>query len=157
STRVFLVKTPPAHVAAHVVRTLLAALAFTIGMDPATSYGQGLGDCANPPPQINKKALQKQSAAVQQAVAGLANLIVAQGLSVPGGSVAVVIDQDVVFAAGFGCATLPPSGCPKHGPGAKGVAATPSTFYRIESVTKVFEALMTMQQRDKPNHGQPSF
>ena len=136
---------------------LVGALALITGGMPAVSRAQGLGDCTNPSPQINKKALKNQPPAVQQAVAGFADLILAQGLNVPGVSVAVVIDQDVIFAAGFGCATLPPSGDPKHGPGSKGVPATASTIYRIESVTKIFEAVMTMQQRDKQHHGQPTF
>jgi CubicO group peptidase (beta-lactamase class C family) len=124
------------------IRATVSALILVSGAMPTPSRAQGLGDCTNPPPRINARALQKLPASVQHAVAGFADLIQAQALNVPGVSVAVVIDQDVIFAGGFGCATLPTSSSP-------GVAATPSTFYRIESVTKVFEAVMMMQQRDR--------
>jgi len=52
-------------------------------------------------------------------------------------SAAVVYDQEVVWAKGFGYADVE-----------KKVSATPQTIYRIASITKVFTATALMQLRD---------
>ena len=56
---------------------------------------------------------------------------------VPGVSIVIVHDQDVLLAKGFGYADLE-----------KKIPADPQTLYRVGSVTKVFTALMLMQLRD---------
>lgn len=55
----------------------------------------------------------------------------------PGLAVGVVYDQTVVWSRGFGYADL-----------ATQQAATPSTLYRIASITKLFTSLAVMQLRD---------
>src|SRR5262247_62286 len=56
---------------------------------------------------------------------------------IPGMSIVIVHDQDVLLAKGFGYADLE-----------KKIPADPQTVYRIGSVTKSFTALMLMQLRD---------
>ncbi|MFC1483933.1 serine hydrolase domain-containing protein [Candidatus Neomarinimicrobiota bacterium] len=56
----------------------------------------------------------------------------------PGVSIAVVHDQDIVYTKGFGYADVQ-----------KGVKATPDTKYVIASISKQFTALAIMQLRDK--------
>jgi CubicO group peptidase (beta-lactamase class C family) len=56
----------------------------------------------------------------------------------PGLSIAVVSDQKLVWAKGFGYADAE-----------KGVKATPKTRYRIASITKLFTSTAIMQLRDK--------
>jgi CubicO group peptidase (beta-lactamase class C family) len=56
---------------------------------------------------------------------------------IPGVSIVIVHDQDVLLAKGFGYADLE-----------KKIPADPQTVYRTGSVTKVFTALMLMQLRD---------
>jgi CubicO group peptidase (beta-lactamase class C family) len=56
---------------------------------------------------------------------------------VPGLSVAIVHDQDLVWARGFGWASLE-----------RQIPATPETLYRIASITKLFTATALLQLRD---------
>lgn len=56
---------------------------------------------------------------------------------IPGMSMVIVYDQEVLLARGFGYADLE-----------KQIPADPKTVYRIGSVTKAFTALMLMQLRD---------
>jgi CubicO group peptidase (beta-lactamase class C family) len=56
---------------------------------------------------------------------------------VPGLSIAVVYDQDLVWSKGYGFADLE-----------KEIPATPSTVYRIGSITKLFTATAILQLRD---------
>jgi len=56
---------------------------------------------------------------------------------IPGMSIVIVHDQDVLLVKGFGYADLE-----------KKIPADPQTVYRIGSVTKAFTALMLMQLRD---------
>jgi CubicO group peptidase (beta-lactamase class C family) len=56
---------------------------------------------------------------------------------IPGMSIVIVHDQEVLLAKGFGYADLE-----------KKIPADPQTVYRVGSVTKVFTALMLMQLRD---------
>jgi CubicO group peptidase (beta-lactamase class C family) len=56
---------------------------------------------------------------------------------VPGLSIAIVHDQALVWAAGFGHAALEPSR-----------PATPDTLYRIASITKLFTSTAILQLRD---------
>jgi CubicO group peptidase (beta-lactamase class C family) len=56
---------------------------------------------------------------------------------IPGLSIAIVYDQEIVWAKGFGYADLK-----------KKIASTPSTVYRIGSITKVFTSSAIMQLRD---------
>jgi CubicO group peptidase (beta-lactamase class C family) len=56
---------------------------------------------------------------------------------VPGLSVAIVHDQDIVWARGFRYVNLE-----------AGIPADPQTVYRVGSVTKLFTATMLMQLRD---------
>ena len=55
----------------------------------------------------------------------------------PGLSIGVVYDQDLIWAKGYGFANV-----------AKQIPATPSTRYRIASISKVFTATAIMQLRD---------
>lgn len=57
---------------------------------------------------------------------------------IPGLSAAVVYDQEILWAKGFGYADLE-----------KKTAATPQTLYRVGSITKLFTATMLMQLRDQ--------
>lgn len=56
---------------------------------------------------------------------------------VPGLSIAIVHDQELVWAAGFGRARLEPAR-----------PATPDTLYRIASITKLFTSTAILQLRD---------
>lgn len=56
----------------------------------------------------------------------------------PGVSIAIVHDQDIVYSKGFGYADLK-----------KGIKAAPDTYYRIGSISKQFTAISIMQLRDK--------
>lgn len=56
---------------------------------------------------------------------------------IPGMSVAVVYDQEVIWSKGFGFADV-----------SKKTPATPQTIYRVASITKLFTATMLMQLRD---------
>src|SRR5262249_52395 len=56
---------------------------------------------------------------------------------IPGMSMVIVYDQEVLLASGFGYADLE-----------KQIPADPQTVYRLGSVTKAFTALMLMQLRD---------
>jgi CubicO group peptidase (beta-lactamase class C family) len=57
---------------------------------------------------------------------------------VPGVSIAVVFDQEIVWAKGYGYADLD-----------KKIHATPTTVYRIGSITKLFTATAILQLRDE--------
>jgi CubicO group peptidase (beta-lactamase class C family) len=57
---------------------------------------------------------------------------------VPGLSIAVVFDQDIVWAKGYGYSDLE-----------KKIPATPSTVYRIGSITKLFTSTAILQLRDQ--------
>lgn len=56
---------------------------------------------------------------------------------IPGLSIVIVYDQDVIWSSGFGYADLETQ-----------TPATPQTIYRVGSVTKLFTATMLMQLRD---------
>ena len=56
----------------------------------------------------------------------------------PGVSIAIVYDQDIVYSKGFGYADLK-----------KGIKAEPDTYYPIGSISKQFTAISIMQLRDK--------
>jgi CubicO group peptidase (beta-lactamase class C family) len=55
----------------------------------------------------------------------------------PGLSIGIVYDQDLIWAKGYGYADL-----------ARRVSATPTTIYRIASISKLFTATAIMQLRD---------
>ncbi len=57
---------------------------------------------------------------------------------VPGLSIAVVFDQDIVWAKGYGYSDLENK-----------IPATPSTIYRIGSITKLFTSTAILQLRDQ--------
>lgn len=65
----------------------------------------------------------------------LENWLVEQNL--PGGSAAIIFDQEVIWSKGFGYADLE-----------KKTPSTPQTLYRVGSITKLFTATMLMQLRD---------
>ncbi len=56
---------------------------------------------------------------------------------IPGASVGLVVDQELVWSKGFGYADV-----------ARKAPATPETIYGICSITKLFTAIAVMQQRD---------
>lgn len=56
---------------------------------------------------------------------------------IPGASVGVVLDQELVFSKGYGFADV-----------AAGVPATPDTIYGICSISKLFTAVAVMMERD---------
>lgn len=116
--------------------SVLATLAVLATV--ATASPNGAPRCANPAPVIATGGVM-QDPAVADAVKGLAEAIEAdrQAGGIASVSVAVVHDQTILFAAGFGCANVE-----------RGLPATPDTVYGIGSVTKVFEATALMQQRD---------
>lgn len=62
----------------------------------------------------------------------------AQGSGVPGLSAAIVRDQEIVWAAGFGFADIE-----------KNIPATEKTLYRIASLSKPFAAVLLMQLVDQ--------
>jgi CubicO group peptidase (beta-lactamase class C family) len=102
----------------------------------AAAAQQPAARCQNPAPVIVGTG-DGVSAALAAALQRLPGELAQAAAELPGLAVAVVLDQQVIFAAGFGCADI-----------ATGTGATPQTVYKIESVTKVFEATMAMQQRD---------
>src|SRR5262245_33609913 len=55
----------------------------------------------------------------------------------PGLSIGIVLDQQLVWAKGFGFANI-----------AQKTPATPGTIYRIASITKLFTSMAIMQLRD---------
>src|SRR6185295_16521029 len=55
----------------------------------------------------------------------------------PGLSIGIVLDQTLVWAKGFGLANV-----------AEQIPATPSTIYRIASITKLFTSTSILQLRD---------
>lgn len=57
--------------------------------------------------------------------------------AIPGLSIAIVHDQDIVWAKGFGYADIEAE-----------IPADPQTVYRVGSITKLFTATMLMQLRD---------
>jgi len=57
---------------------------------------------------------------------------------VPGLSIAIVLDQEIVWAKGYGYSDLE-----------KKIPATPSTVYRIGSITKLFTSTAILQLRDQ--------
>ena len=59
---------------------------------------------------------------------------------IPGMSVGLIHDQDLVWAKGYGLAHRE-----------EGVAATPSTMYSVCSISKLFTSIGVMQQRDEGN------
>jgi CubicO group peptidase (beta-lactamase class C family) len=79
------------------------------------------------------------SPAVQSALTAIANQVEAARLSrsVAGLAVGIVFDQSVIFAQGFGCASLSPP-----------TEATAQTVFEMASITKTFTATMLMQLRD---------
>jgi len=85
----------------------------------------------------------KEPLAVHPGVAGalaLLDLWIGEQLAdrdLPGLSIAVVHNQELVWAKGYGFADL-----------AAGTPATPQTLYRLGSVTKLFTATAVMQLRD---------
>lgn len=106
---------------------------------PAQVVGQTAGGaqgCQNPAPAVASVG-GGVSPMLVSALQGLSGMLAPTVAQLPSLAVAVVLDQQVIFAAGFGCADI-----------AGGVAATPQTIYKIESITKVFDATMAMQQRD---------
>src|SRR5262249_39357806 len=119
---------------------LLLAMAFAGPMrGPVRAVGQkspGAPGCQNAAPAVANvgAGVSPMVVSALQALPGTLASTVAQ---LPSLAVAVVLDQQVIFAAGFGCADI-----------AGGVGATPQTIYKIESITKVFDATMAMQQRD---------
>ncbi|QPC84017.1 beta-lactamase family protein [Phototrophicus methaneseepsis] len=56
---------------------------------------------------------------------------------IPGMSVGIVVDQDLIWHQGYGSANIE-----------KGIAANEKTVYRVASITKLFTATMLMQLRD---------
>lgn len=56
----------------------------------------------------------------------------------PGLSVAVVLDQDVIFSKGYGFQNVE-----------RGIPASPQTVYRVMSVTKLFTVTMLLHLRDR--------
>lgn len=60
-----------------------------------------------------------------------------EDLDIPGISIGVVHDQDLIWSAGFGFADVE-----------RRVPATPSTIYSICSISKLFTSIAVMQQRD---------
>ena len=120
------------------VGRLALAVVLAIGFAGGVQAQSGAPQCANPAPVIATGGVM-QDPAVAAAVNGLAQAIEAdrQAGHIASVSIAVVHDQTILFAAGFGCANLE-----------RKQAATPDTIYSIGSVTKVFEATALMEQRD---------
>jgi len=115
------------------VAAAVALLAAPADRRPATA--RGTEECTNAPPLIDPSAPPDLKRAFEQ-VPPLVTALVSN-TTVPGISVGVIYDQRLVFAIGAGCADREMN-----------VPAGPGTVYRIESVTKLFEAMEMMQQRD---------
>jgi CubicO group peptidase (beta-lactamase class C family) len=79
------------------------------------------------------------AAAVRSAISLLSAWIEAQMAysGLPGLSIGIVHDQELVWSAGFGRARLEPT-----------LPATPGTLYRIASITKLFTSTAILQLRD---------
>jgi CubicO group peptidase (beta-lactamase class C family) len=140
---------PPLNRFAHIAATLLfATTILTLGAGdrgtPVHAADSGVtstsGQCPNPAPIIAGTDTPGVTPQVESALQNLPTNLSNEAAQLPSLTIAVVLDQEVIFAAGFGCADI-----------SKAVPATPQTIYKIESLTKVFEATMAMQQRDAGN------
>lgn len=110
-----------------IVRRLLAAVAALALVTPALAQ--------RPQPAVAGTADAKLAARLRAAERWLD--VYLEQEAVPGASVAIVHDQQIVWAKGFGYANL-----------AKRVPATPQTRYSICSISKLFTSLAAMQLRD---------
>ncbi len=122
---------------------LLLLLAIAASAPFALARPQGaraaLASCGSPTVEMSSSLPLLQQPAVASAVQSTIDQLAAarDADQVPGFSVVVVHDQDVVFSAGFGCADL-----------VKQTPVTPETPFVQNSITKLFTAVMLMQLRD---------
>lgn len=123
--------------AALVLTVLLTAA--TVGRAPLSAFQpvtQPALECAPAASIAPPSSLSPALAAVLDRIPKLAEAARQRG-NVPGVSVAVVQDQQVIYARGFGCADL----------GTRTPEA-PETILRAGSISKLFTATMLMQLRD---------
>src|SRR4029079_19046325 len=109
--------------------------ALAVGV-PARALLPGLGDAAwaQPRPSSADKARLDRFEQQVESVRGR--------LKIPGLSVAIVKDQDLLWAKGFGFADLE-----------NRVPATPDTLYSIASLTKTFAATLVLRLPEQGQRG----
>src|SRR5262245_34335078 len=105
----------------------LSVFAFVVVLTPADSYAADSGSAVAQRPEV-VAALEVFDTWVDWTV---------RNREQPAVSIGIVYDQDLVWAKGYGYADL-----------AKKVPATPSTAYRIASISKTFTAHAILQLRD---------
>jgi CubicO group peptidase (beta-lactamase class C family) len=126
------------------VRWAVVVLALAGGLlltGTATEGASGTLACASPPAALSSPAtaLLAERPDLAAALEGISARIEAARVraNVASVSVAVTLDQEVMYARAFGCADV-----------AAGRAATPETPYHVASISKLFTATMLMQLRD---------
>jgi CubicO group peptidase (beta-lactamase class C family) len=118
------------------MRKILAAVAFLLAL--TLFHGQFPAEEAPKPPAAAAKLAEQDEVAssIRLLEAWIESQMASRNL--PGLSIAIVHDQDIVWSKGFGYADVE-----------KKTPATPGTVYRIASISKLFTTTAILQLRDQ--------